>query len=135
MGPDVVEGTSKQGGGFILSEKKPENGRSELVIVPCFADVSSPSHDSGHPTLYSKISHEASLQPVLSNEYRALVRKRQEKADKPKRTLQRLDEDGIGAGQAAMMASGIANLNTERVKGRFAGFVRISPRISPSLRG
>lgn len=84
-----------------------------------------------NPTLFSKIHHEASLQPTLTPKYRALVRKRQELANKPKRTLKRLDEDALGEAKVAQMASGFGSVHggggiESKGKGRFGSFVSVS---------
>lgn len=72
--------------------------------------------------------HEASLRPKSGPAYSAMMRDRQAKADKPKRTLKMLDEEKEGVGKMAMMASGIVTgvgVGGLAAKGKFGGFVSV----------
>jgi transcription initiation factor TFIIF subunit beta len=83
-----------------------------------------------NPKLHSAIHHTASLRPRLSATYSKSLRDRQARADKPKRTMMRLDEESLGAGKVAQMASGFvgnaasSSSGGAKGKGRFGGFVR-----------
>ncbi|CED84502.1 Transcription initiation factor IIF, small subunit (RAP30) [Phaffia rhodozyma] len=91
-----------------------------------FKETPKDDHRRVYPKIYSKIHHEASLRPRSGPAYSAMMRDRQARADKPKRTLKLLDEEKEGAGKMAMMASGFvqggAATGADRTKGKFGGF-------------
>ncbi|WAR60951.1 hypothetical protein PtB15_13B202 [Puccinia triticina] len=70
------------------------------------------------PKLSGTIAHECQVSPVLDDNYRAVMRARQQKASQPKRTIQRVNQD---IGTLNRMASGVT---THAQASKFAAFTR-----------
>jgi hypothetical protein len=71
---------------------------------------------TGRPKLSGTIAHECQVAPVLDDNYRAVMRARQQKATQPKRTIKRVTHD---LGTLNRMASGVT---THAQASKFAAF-------------